>query len=343
MIDRRVFLAGAAAGAVSLAARVPVSAAGAPFRMIVTETEIPLVPNSVAWLALSMGYYERAGVSVELVKVQQTPSAVAALRSGQGEMANIGTDVALQLVAREQISMRGVVSPDKALPFVVVGKKSIAKAKDLEGKTFGVARVGSVDYETSRIALTKLGVNVDKIQYLAVGQPAVRAQSLLAGQIDATAVSIGTVASISDKSGIKILVNDADYFKAAPLVTKMNVVTDEVLKARPKDVAAVVRALILASRDFAHSPDMWVNAMIKARPDLKPSDLRDLGVAYRPTWSVNGGLNIDALKFTTDSLYKSPDFKDLKHVEPAAWIDTSYVDGVLKSAGVYRTGDAPGR
>ena len=82
-----------------------------------------------------------------------------------------------------------MISPDKALPFVIAAKKTILKPKDLEGKTFGVARVGSVDYETSRIVLAKLGVDVDKIQYLAIGQPAVRAQSLLAGQIDATAVS----------------------------------------------------------------------------------------------------------------------------------------------------------
>jgi NitT/TauT family transport system substrate-binding protein len=341
--NRKDFLAGAAAGALTLAARGPARAAGAPFRMIVTETEIPLVPNSVAWLALSMGYYDRAGVSVELVKVQQTPSAVAALRAGQGEMANIGTDVALQLLGRDQMSLHGVISPDKALPFVIVTKKGIAKPKDLEGKTFGVARVGSVDYETSRMVLSKLGVNVDKIQYLAVGQPAVRAQSLLAGQIDATAVSIGVVAAIADKSGIATLVNEADYFKGAPLITKINVVSDDVAKARPKEVAAVVRALILASRDFAKSPDLWVNAMLKQRPDLKKSDLDMLGAAYRSTWSVNGGLNIEALKFTTASLYRGADFKDLKRVEPSDWVDTSYVDGVLKNVGVSRGGDAPAR
>ena len=65
--------------------------AAEPFKLIVTETETPLVPNSVSDLALGLGYYKRAGVDVELVRVQQTPSAVAALRSGQGDMANIGS------------------------------------------------------------------------------------------------------------------------------------------------------------------------------------------------------------------------------------------------------------
>jgi NitT/TauT family transport system substrate-binding protein len=342
MFGRRNFLTGAAAGAATLALRAPASAA-VPFRMIVTETEIPLVPNSVVWLAGSMGYFDRAGVKVELTSVGQTPSAVAALRSGGGDMANISTDVVLQLLARDQMNVRGVLSPDKALPFVIVAKKGIANAKNLEGKTFGVARVGSVDYELSRIVLAKLGVDVDKVQYLAVGQPAVRAQSLLAGQIDATAVSVGILASIADKSAISIMVNQADFFRDAPFITKINVITDDVAKARPKDVAAVVRGVMLASRDFAKSPALWVNAMAKLRPDVKPSDLTALAAAYRTSWSVNGGIDINAIKFTTAALYRGPDFKDLKRVEPADWIDTSYIDGVLKSAGVDRSMDAPAR
>ena len=341
-LDRLRFLVAGAAGAAALAARVP-ARAGAPFRLIVTETEVPLVPNSVTWLAQTLGYFSRAGVDVDLLKVQQTPSAVAALRSGDGDMANISTDIVLQLLARDQMNLRGVMSPDKALPFVIVGKKGIAKPKDLEGKTFGVARVGSVDYDLSRIVMAKLGVDVDKVQYLAVGQPAIRAQSLLAGQIDATAVSIGVVTTIADKSGIKVLVNQADYFREAPVSTKINVITDDIAKARPKDVSAVVRALILASRDFAKTPALWVNAMAKLRPDVKRSELETLAADYRTNWSVNGGLDLTALKFTTAALYRGPDFKDLKRVEPAAWIDTTYADGVLKASGVDRAMDAPSR
>ena len=341
-MNRKRFIVAGVAGTAALVAHAPARASD-PFRMIVTETEIPLVPNSVAWLGQSLGYFKNAGVDVQLVKVQQTPSAIAALRSGEGDMANVSTDVALQLLGREQMDVRGVVSPDKALPFVVLAKKGVATPKDLEGKTFGVSRIGSVDYETSRIVLAKRGVDVDKVQYLAVGQPPVRLQSLLAGQIDATAVSIGIVDTIADRSSVSVLVDQSDFFHAAPFITKINIVTTSVAQARPKDVAAVVRALILASRDFAKSPSLWVNAMASARPDVKRSDLDALAVAYRHTWSVNGGLNLDALKFTTAALYRSPDFKDVKLVAPAAWIDTSYVDGVLKTAGIDHTADDPAR
>ncbi|HEV8014196.1 MAG TPA: ABC transporter substrate-binding protein [Stellaceae bacterium] len=314
-----------------------------PFKLIVTETQTPLVPNSVSDLAIGLGYYQRAGVDIELVRVGQTPSAVAALRSGQGDMANISIDTALQLVGRDQMKLKGVVSPDKALPFLIAAKKSFAAPKDLNGKVFGVARIGSADYTLGRIVLAKLGVNVDSLQYLAVGQPPVRAQSLAAGQIDATPISIGVWLSMPDKSGVQAMVDQASFYKLAPFVSKLNVVTEDVAKSKAKQVAAVVRGIIMASRDFAKDPKLWVAAMEKARPDVKPEDLEALGEAYRQEWSVNGGLNLAAVKFTTDTDYQSPDFSDLRRVEPQEWIDTSFVDAALKDIGTAPDMDPTGR
>jgi NitT/TauT family transport system substrate-binding protein len=53
-------------------------------------------------MAVQLGVFEKEGVEVELVRVQQTPSAIAALRAGEGEMANVSVDAVLQLVGRDQ-------------------------------------------------------------------------------------------------------------------------------------------------------------------------------------------------------------------------------------------------
>jgi NitT/TauT family transport system substrate-binding protein len=320
-----------------------VAADADPFRIIVTETEIPLVPNSVIDLAGRLGFYKQAGVDVELVRVAQTPSAIAALHSGQGQMANIGLDAALQLLARGQMQLRGVISPDKALPFVIAAKKEYATPKQLEGKVFGVARVGSVDYTLSRLVLAKYGVNPDKLQYLAVGQPPVRAASLAASRIDATTMSIGVWAGLADKSALTMVVDQADFYKAAPFVTKLNVVTDEVAQTRGRDVQGVVRGIMMASRAFAADPGVWVDAMAKARPDTKRADLAALAEAYRPNWAANGGLNLTDLGFTTDMLYRDPEWGDLKRIGPKDWIDTRFVDAVLADSGTTPALDPVGR
>ena len=306
-------------------------AAAEPFRIIITEPETPLVPNSVIDLADQLGYYKKAGVEVELVRVKATPAAVAALRSGQGDMANIGLDIALQLIARGQMDLRGVISPDKALPFALVAKNDIAGPKLLEGKIFGVGQVGSVDYVQSRMVLTKLGVDLDKVRFLAVGQPPIRVQALAAGQIDATAVTIGTWLTMPSQDGLKLLVDQAAYYQAAPLITKLNVVTADTEKTRHKDVAAVVKAILMASRDFAANPELWVDAMTKARPDVKRDQLETLAKAYTKSWQTGGGLDEAELEFTTDAFYGSADFKDIpKRVEPKDWIDKSFIDAAGK-------------
>jgi NitT/TauT family transport system substrate-binding protein len=342
---RRLRLARAAAyGLVALSLGLSATAAAAaPFRIIITETETPLVPNSVLDLANQLGFYKQAGVDVELVRVQQTPSAVAALRSGQGDMANISVDTALHLVARDQMKLKGVFSADKALPFVIVAKKEYASPKQLEGRIFGVARIGSVDYLLSRTVLGKLGASPDKLQYLAVGQPAVRAQSLLASRIDATAISIGVWTTLADTSALNVVVDQTSFYKAAPFVTKLNVVTEEVAKTRSKEVQSVVRAIVMASREFAKDPTIWIEAMVKARPDVKRASLEALAENYRKSWSVNGGLNLPDLAFTTDMLYEDAEWKELKRVAPKDWIDTRFVDAVLAESGTTHGSDPAGR
>jgi NitT/TauT family transport system substrate-binding protein len=344
MLKRAAILGLAACVLAVLALGLRGNAADAePFHIITTETEIPLVPNSVIDLAGRLGFYRQAGVEVELVRVQQTPSAVAALHSGQGQMANIGVDAALQLLARGQMKLRGVISPDKALPFLLIAKKQYTTPKQLEGKVFGVGRLGSVDYKLSRLVLAKYGANPDTLQYLTVGQPAARVASLVAGRIDATAISIGVWSGLPDKSGLTLLVDEGDFYKAAPFLTKLNVVTDDVAQTHAHDVQSVVRGIMMASRAFAANPSIWVDAMEKARPDTKRADLVALAQAYRLSWAVNGGLNLTDLSFTTDMLYRDPEWSDLRRIAPTDWIDTHFVDAVLADSGTVPTIDPVGR
>lgn len=318
-------------------------AGAADLKLVITELTTPLIPNSVMDLAHRLGYYKRAGVDVEIVRVQQTPSAVAALSSGSGDMANIAFSTALQLVARDQMKLKAVVSPDKALPFVVVGKKDIASVKALEGRSFGVGRMGSLDHTLSKVVLSKMGVGDGKLSFVALGQPSVRAQSLAAGRVDATTISIGEWTSLPDKSALAVLVPQAAFYKAAPMISKVNVVSEATMKSKGKHVQALVAAIMTASRDFAADPKKWVDAMAEARPDVKRETLETLAEAYRESWSANGGLNLDEAQYTTELLYQGDDFKDLRKVAPAEWIDVTLVDAVRKESGTIAALDSPGR
>ena len=229
-------LASALATVAGLALAAP--AAAEPFRLIVTDLAAPLVPNSVMDLAVQLGYFEREGVEVELVRVQQTPSALAALQAGEGEMANIAVDSALQVVARNQLGLQGdhVAQQVAAVPDRRQGRHRRA-GRPRPASSFAIGRVGSLDHTLSVAVLRSRGVDPDTLSFVAIGQPSVRAQALAAGQVDATTMSIGVWMSLPDRSGLHVLVDTDAYYIAAPVLQKVNVVPDAVLAARRDEVA----------------------------------------------------------------------------------------------------------
>src|SRR5690606_37263553 len=249
------------------------TAMAAPFRLILTHLEPPLVPNSVMDLAQELGYFEREGVTVELVRVQQTPSAIAALQAGEGEMANIGVDGLLQLVAQGASDLKAVTSPNKSLSYLIAAKSDIATVADLAGHSFGVGRVGSLDYSLSMNVLEKAGLDTSTLEILTLGQPNVRGQALAAGQVDATTMSVGVWLAMPDREGLSVLVDQADYYAAASVVNKVNVVPAAVLENRRDEVVKVVTALTKLSRDFNADPAKWAAAIAPYKGNLTDADL----------------------------------------------------------------------
>lgn len=305
----------------------------APFRLIVTHLEPPLVPNSVMDLADALGYFDQEGVNVELVRVQQTPSALAALQAGEGEMANIGVDALLQAISAGATDLRAVASPNKALPFLIAARDNITTVENLAGASFGVGRIGSLDHSLSSLVLDSMGADIEQSRIVSLGQPNVRAQALAAGQIDATTMSIGTWLSLADTTGLHVLVDQDAYFAAAPLVNKVNAVPGKVLAERPDEVAAVIRALIRISRDFAADPQLWVDGMSEALPDADTAVLDALVTSFATSWSVNGGMSADELAYTADWLYGTEDFFAVPPLALEDWVSFAPVDAALASLG----------
>lgn len=332
----------AATMAATMAATVALPADAEPFRLIVSDAETPLVPNSVMELADQLGYFDRAGVDVEFVRVEQSPMVMAALRAGEGEMANVSLDTLLQAVAAGADDLRGVMSPNKALPYLVAGK-DLAVVTDLNGKRFGIGRTGSVDHLLSMRVLAAQGVDTGSLELVALGQPQARAQALIAGQIDATAMGIGSFTAIDDAAGVKVLVGLDDFYKAAPVLSKLNVVRTETLADRGAEVQAVTEAIILAARDFQADPAKWVAAMEKARPDVARADLEMLSKAFAGSWVVNGGLSEGEVLAAQSWLHEGEDFKDIAPAPLTAFVDLGPLQAVLNKMGLSEAGDTAWR
>jgi NitT/TauT family transport system substrate-binding protein len=330
----------------------PTSAAGAAgsvprdvmkLRIGTATTPPPALPESTLWLARDLGFYQKEGLDVDITEVQATPSVIAAMRSGDVDVGNINTEDVIRLTANKDLEMRTINSSNGRNFFMIVGKSSIGSVADLAGKSFAIARVGSQDHALSTKVMAARGVKADGVNYVSIGAPNVRAQALIAGQVDATTMSLATWVTVQNEKSIKILVNADDYFTAVPLVNKGNAVTTKVLADKPEALRRFTAAIIKASRYFADNKAAWVDGMATLRPDIARTDLEYLWDQFGASWAVNGQMNMSAYQTSTDFLYDSGTFESAPRIDARGWADTQFVDAVLKDVGVYPRVDDPGR
>jgi NitT/TauT family transport system substrate-binding protein len=337
VVSAALFLAACAAPA-------PAARADAlKLRLGLTTTPAPPLPNAVLWLAKDAGFYQAEGLDVDLQEVQATPSVVTAMRTGDVDVGSIATQDALSLTAGDSLQLRAIGAQEAQTHFLVVARDGINSVGDLKGKSFGIARPGSVDDTLSRLVLSAQGVDPSSLTWVGVGAPNLRIQAILAGQLDATTTSVGTWVTIQNQKGIHLLVDEQTYFAAAPIVQKVTVVTAQILQRKSEALRRFTTALIKASRYFASDKQKWVDAMHARRPDVTAADLAAVWEQTRTSWPVNGGMSPDQYQKTADFLYATDDFKALPKVSLAAWAETSLVDGVLKQIGVDASMDPPGR
>ena len=230
-------------------------AAAEPFRMIVTDMEVPLVPNSVMELAEQEGYFDRAGVDVEFVRVQQTPLAMAALRAGEGEMANVALEALLQATAagRDRPPRRHVAEQVAALPHRRPrrhrrGRRPRRQA--LRHRPDRQRRPPALDEGARGRRRRPREARARRPRPAAGSAP----RRSLAGQIDATTMASAPSPPSTTTPRSAVLVGVDAYYRAAPILSKLNVVRTDTLADRGADVEAVIEAITLASRDFAAAP-----------------------------------------------------------------------------------------
>ena len=307
------------------------------------SSPVPPLPNSVIWLAKDLGFYQREGLDIELIEFQGTPLAIAAMVSGDIDVGNVSTSEVIRMTATKSQSMRAIHSPDARLYFLIAAREEINSVHALQGKTFAVARLGSVDHTQSMLTLKALGVNPANLTVLAMGVPTTRAQALVAGRVDATSMSVGTWASIQREPGVKILVDHNTFFENATVVEKVNAATAKVIEDKPEQLRRFTAAIVKTARHFAENQEAWVAAITKRRAKLERGDALNLWNGFKTSWAVNGLINLETYKKTSDFYYQTAAFEKVPKIEIGEWTDTRFIDSVLKEIGVNAKFDAPGR
>ncbi|ARO14869.1 ABC transporter substrate-binding protein [Ketogulonicigenium robustum] len=335
-LSRRTLIGTVAATALTAAAMTGAHAQDLPkltVALAVMDANFNVTTGSAFRLAADMGYFERAGVDVEFVTLDGTPQAVAALRSGAVDLADISVDAAIRLRAENDVPVRGVVAVSMGSAFLIAAKSDIETVDQLAGRSFAIADNGSLDHQLTQAVVRSYDLSPDDMNFVAIGAPDVRVHALAAGRVDATTVSFGTYASIAGTDGVHVLV-DADTFSTrAPALSKFVAGLEPTLAEKSDAITRFTSALIDVSRDMEANPQTWIDAAAAARDDLSRDSIAATAELLKTRWCVNGCMEPESLAGSIAFVYSGPDFANTPVLGVDDLTDLSFTQNALQALG----------
>ncbi len=207
---------------------------------------------SALWIGVEQGFFRKHGVNVEVIAIRTGGQTLAALASGDVQMAfTIPGSVLNAFAGGMDIAFfAGVVNRADG-DFVTA--PSIRKAEDLRGKRLGVQSIGGGVWSLAMLALEQLGLEParDKILVLVVGDHSVLTQAMLTGRIDAAHLGYPFSTLLKGK-GFHVLL---DLGKAQiPYQGLALAASRSYMKQNPQAVDSILRG-VLESIAFIQNPN----------------------------------------------------------------------------------------
>lgn len=216
-----------------------------------TAAELPLVRIAhgafnekveALWIGVEQGFFRKHGVSVEVINIRSGPQTMAALVSGDIQMAYTipGSVLSAAAGGMDIAFFTGVVNRGDG-DFVVA--PAIRRGEDLKGKRVGVQSIGGGVWSMTMLALEHLGLEPtrDKILIMVVGDQSVLTQAMTTGNIDAAYLGY-TFSTLLKEKGFRVLL---DLGKAPIPYQGLSLATQRsYLRQNPQIVDAILRGVV---------------------------------------------------------------------------------------------------
>jgi NitT/TauT family transport system substrate-binding protein len=159
------------------------------------------------WVGVEQGFFRKHGINVEVINIRSGPQTIAALASGDIQIAYTipGTVLSAAAAGMDVAFFAGVVNRADG-DFVVA--PNIRSADDLKGKRVGVQSIGGGVWSLAMLALEHLKLDVarDKILVIVAGDQSVLTQALATGAIDAAYLGY-TFSALLKEKGFRVLLD----------------------------------------------------------------------------------------------------------------------------------------
>jgi ABC-type nitrate/sulfonate/bicarbonate transport system substrate-binding protein len=199
-----------------------------------------LTANMAAyWLAKETKLFEKHGLDVDVVLIENGTITIQALIAGETDIAMGGGTVAVSS-ALSGSDLVSIASIESRLPYGLLAQKEIKTLDQLKGKKHAISRFGSIADLGSRLIFQKFGLVPDKdVTLLQIGGTSTRLAALSKRTVDSTILT-PEFFLLAKKAGFTILVDPTQYKIDFPQLEVIT--TRSFLKSHP-DVATLAQVL----------------------------------------------------------------------------------------------------
>lgn len=224
---------------------------------------LPVLDSLPLYVALENGYFEDAGIQVELIPVGSAPERDQLMQSGQidGMLNEVVTTLYYNREGSKIKIVRfaRVATAEYPVFRILAAKNSgITNTDDLKGVPIGVSEGTIIEYMADRV-LTNAGLTAEEIQKVAVPKIADRTALLESGELKA-AVMPDPLATLLMQKGALMVIDDTTLPQVSNSVYSFNMDT---INNYPEEVKAFLAAVEKAVAEINKNKDSYTNLMVE--------------------------------------------------------------------------------
>jgi NitT/TauT family transport system substrate-binding protein len=325
MAKRWTKLSGVAIGLfLALSAVTPNSARAAD--KLLTLYTARVMSQAYPWIAQEAGLFKKYNLDIPLVFVTPGPPAVAAILSGDSEVAVIGAASITRPIVqgnKDPVFIGGIKS---LLTHSILAKTDIKRPEQLKGKRIGVSRIGSNPHYFAVQALRHFNIDHRDVSFIQAGGAPETLAALVAQGIDAAVLTVPTDAQAL-KLGYHYVVYGPDLgiaYAATTFATRRSIIAK-----RGPVIGRFMRAMAEAAKIMHTDREYTYKIMEKY---LRVDDRKLLEASYNveiKALEPRLAMKPECFQSALDEI--APNESRAKTVKPQEMIDTRFIDEMEKS------------
>ena len=303
-------------------AHAPASAAD----KLLTLYTARVMSQAYPWIAAEAGLFKKHDLEIPLIFVTPGAPAVAAILSGDSEVAVIGAaSITRPFVAgnKDPVIIGGIKS---LLTHSIIAKPDIKRPEQLKGKRIGVSRIGSNPHYFAVQALRHFGIDSREVSYIQAGGAPETLAALVAQGIDAAVLTVPTDAQAL-KLGYHYVIYGPDLriaYAATTFTTRRSIIAK-----REPVIGRFMRAMAESAKIMHTDKEYTYKVLGKY---LRVDDRKLLEASYNveiKALEPRLAIKPEGLQSTLDEI--APVDSRAKTIKPQEMVDTRYLDEMEKS------------